>query len=106
MAKQGKGPKWEYSNAKELLYKDLLNGRIPLDPEEMGPQVVYLQRPEFADFKYENFRQNLKSLRAKIIEDQGLAASESTPLAHDRRIYPKNATNHRGEPRWEGSEAE
>jgi hypothetical protein len=23
----------------------------------------------------------------------------------DRRIHPKNALNHRGEPRWEGSEA-
>jgi hypothetical protein len=34
------------------------------------------------------------------------ASSDSAALAHDRHIYPKKTHNHRGEPRWEGSEAE
>jgi hypothetical protein len=44
---------------------------------------------------------------AQIWEDLKIAeALDSAALAHDRRIHPKAANNHRGEPRWEGSDAE
>jgi hypothetical protein len=34
------------------------------------------------------------------------ASSDSAALTHGQRIYPKKTHNHRGEPRWEVSEAE
>ena len=104
--KKEKELEWKNSKAKKLLWKDLMNEDIPLDAHEMSPEDVYLQRPEFSDFPYEQFRDRLNYLRKRIIEDKKLSASDSAALAHDRRIHPKKATNHRGEPRWEGSEAE
>lgn len=97
---------WKDSEAKRLLIKDLTSGNIPLDPKEMEPAQVYLQRPEFASFAYEHFRDRLRDLRAQIRASKHCASSDSAALAHDRRIYPKKTHNHRGEPRWEGSEAE
>ncbi len=40
-----------------------------------------------------------------ITKKKALAASESIALANDRRIHPMKASNHRGEPRWDVSEA-
>lgn len=97
---------WKDSEAKRLLVQDLMSGEIPLDPNEMEPAQVYLQRPEFANFGYERFRDRLRDLRAQIRASKHHASSDSAALAHDRRIYPKKTNNHRGEPRWEGSEAE
>jgi hypothetical protein len=98
---------WKDSEAKRLLIQDLMSGEIPLDPKEMEPAQVYLQRPEFASlFAYERFRDRLRDLRAQIRASNHCARSDSAALAHDRRIYPKKTYNHRGEPRWEGSEAE
>jgi hypothetical protein len=77
-----------------------------LRQKEMKPQDVYLQRPEFAKFKYENFRSNLCNLRKDIIAKKASAVSESASLAKYRRAHPKEALNHRGEPRWDDSEAE
>jgi hypothetical protein len=68
----------------------------------MEPADVYLQR----DFEYENFRNHLRDLRKQIRASKDRAISDSAALAHDRRIFPKKTYNHRGEPRWEGSEAE
>jgi hypothetical protein len=97
-------PNWKDSDAKKLLYQDLISGLIPL--EDMEPRVVYLQRPEFADFEISHFRDRLRDLRRQITDKNNSAASDSAALARDRLIYPKKTHNHRGEPRWEGSEAE
>jgi hypothetical protein len=95
---------WATSKARKLLAEDLTTGLIPLDGTEMGPLVVYEQRPEFVQFPHKNFRTNLLNLRKDITAKKALAVSESAALANDRRIHPKRVLNPRGEPRWEGSE--
>ena len=99
---------WEYSAAKRLLLGDLRSGAIPLDSESMSPQVAYMQRPEYveSDPEYKRWASRLRSLREHVRDRNDRAASDSAALAHDRRIHPKPAFNHRGEPRWEGSDAE
>jgi hypothetical protein len=72
----------------------------------MEPRVVYAQRPEFATFEYTQFRDRLGALRRQIIEKKDRSITDSAALAHDRQIHPDATHNHRGEPRWEGSEAE
>jgi hypothetical protein len=73
----------------------------------MTPRDAYLHRPEFAEFDgYANFPSRLRGARQQIASKNNRASSDSAALAHDRKIYPKAASNHRGEPRWEGSEAE
>ena len=90
-----------------LLLQDLRSGRIPIT-SEMEPWDVYLQRLEFAEFdgNYKNFPGHLRDARKQIICKNSRSALDSAALAHDCEIYPKAAYNHRGEPRWEWSEAE
>jgi hypothetical protein len=104
--KQNEEDPWKNSKAKKLLTQDLISGEIPLDSDDMQPMIVYHQRPEFIDFEYTRFRDRLRELRNQIIEKTARAASDSAAHARDRQIYPKPTHNHRGEPRWEGSEAE
>jgi hypothetical protein len=99
---------WKNSEAKELLRKALINGDISLDGS-MKQQDVYglfSTRPEFANYAdYNAFLGRLHALQ-KQLNDEKNAASDAAALAHDRQIFPKATHNHRGELRWEGSEAE
>jgi len=71
---------------------------IPLDKDEMEPRVVYMQRPEFAKYPYDQFWDSLRDLRTKFWH----CHPETRPWDSST---PKKLTNHRGEPRWEGSKA-
>ena len=106
MPKKNQELTWKNSKAKKLLEEDLISGAIPLDSKDMGPKDVYRQRSEFAVFAYAQFRDRLRDLRWKTKDRNDLATSDSTALAHDQQIYPKAMHNHRGKPRWEGSEME
>jgi len=99
---------WQHCYARELLVRDLLSGAIPIDSESMKPSDAYLQRPEYveSDPEYRLFSSRLRALRKQLTERHDLAAADSAALAHDRQIHPKKTHNYRGEPRWEGSEAE
>jgi hypothetical protein len=97
---------WRDSKAKSLLKKDLVDGTIPLSNAEMDAVDVYLSRVEFTEFRFENFRSNLRALRKKIKEKKRLACEEKAALEHDRILFPKCLVNSKGEPRWEGSNAE
>lgn len=109
MNKQAKkNPNWHTSEAKKLLENDLISGKIPLHNgnDGMEPKDVYLQRPEFAEFSYEYFRDRLRAIRNQISEKKSLASTDSIALSNDQRIHPRSTHNSRGEPRWEGSIAE
>ena len=99
---------WQYSYAKKLLTEDLLSGKIPLDSESMTPQEAYLQRPEYADSdpNYKRFPNRLRALREQLLAKNDRADADREAFLHDRKLHPKPARNHRGELRWEGSEAE
>jgi hypothetical protein len=97
---------WRSSKAKSLLTEDLVNETIPLSNDEMDAYDVYLSRVEFTEFPFNNFRNNLRALRKKIEEKRQLALEEDAALEHDRNLFPKSEFNQRGQPRWEGSDAE
>jgi hypothetical protein len=94
------------SKAKSLLTEDLVNDTIPLSNDEMDAYDVYLSRVEFTEFAFENFRSNLRTLRKKIGEKRLLALEEAEALEHDRNLFPLSEFDQRGQPRWEGSDAE
>jgi hypothetical protein len=101
--------KWQGSQARKLLVDDLVSGLIPLESKGdcgMQPRDVYNMRPEFREFPYEKFRDQLRSLRNQISKKKESALSDCAALAHDETIHPKKLTNHRGELRWEGSVAQ
>jgi hypothetical protein len=100
-------PNWHTSEAKRLLEHDLISGNIPLHSDgSMEPKEVYLQRPEFAEFSYEYFRDRLRVIRKQINEKLSLASFDNKALSSDRIKHPKSTHNSRGEPRWDGSISE
>lgn len=58
--------KWANSNAKQLLYNDIVSGRVPAD---MPGRFVRLSRPEYEHWKPSNFTTNLRTLRKTIRKD-------------------------------------
>ena len=109
--KQKKDDSWENSEGKKLLLNDLRSGAIPLDPKLMKPAVAFQRRPEaFSVPNYEDgkrlFGGRLRSAREQVRERNERSSVEAAALEQDRKIHPKPAVNHRGEPRWEGSAAE
>jgi hypothetical protein len=71
MPPTNKPPDWRNSNAKKLLEEDIKSGRIPLDPDIMDPEDVYLQRPEFSEFEFKRFRDRLHDLQVAMKKKQG-----------------------------------
>jgi hypothetical protein len=101
-------PRWAKSKAKGLLEEDIKSGRVPLDDADMNAAAVYMQRPAFSDFKFEQFEKNLASLRNAHLVKIDCATSDAAALAHDRGPHcrPKQTHNRLGKLRWEGGEAE
>ena len=106
------GDDWATSEGRKLLFADIRSGRIPAT---MSWQAAYQLRPEFvvgtkanptAEKAESLFEGRLKSARGILAEKDQRAVSELALLRADRLIHPVPATNHQGEPRWEGSEAQ
>lgn len=59
-----------------LLYFELKEGNIHLDPNEMGPELVYckyLESPELEGIPFDDmFKERLKSLREHVMKEEPL----------------------------------
>jgi len=93
-------PPWKDGEAKELLRKDIVNGKI----DGKGPKEVYNMRPEYRAYKYDNFVTNLRNLRKSLAELQERADDDAAALAHDEALDLRS--NGKPYPRWQGTEAE
>lgn len=82
--------KWKKSEAKNMLRVDLINGNVPAD---MAPMDVYKMRPEYAEFKYENFRTNLNNLRTAVAENITQMQRDSLYFGHDKAIMRHEMRN-------------
>ena len=101
---------WNSHPARKLLYKELSDGIIPLDVGEMKAHEVYFHYEDALEFEgmpYDDaFIRRLGSLRGQIKRDRKRAEADQHALAIARRNHPVPATNHRGEPHWNGSTAQ
>ena len=109
--KKKKEESWADSEGKKLLLQDLRSGVIPLDPNAMKPATAFRLRPDaFSVPNYAEgmrlFAGRLRAAREQIKEKRERSSLEAAALEEDRKVHPKPTTNHRGEPRWEGSAAE
>ena len=100
---------WSSSRARRELVKLVSSGEIheDLSPEE-ACCICQLEAPDaFRHHPFENrFPERLEAILQEVERDQERAEAEKQAMLKDRQIFPKKPTNHRGEPRWEGSEAE
>ena len=110
--KKKKATDWTSSEGRKLLFADIRSGAIPAS---MDWQTAYARRPEFvvgtkADPTAEKaeslFEDRLKSARSILAAKDARADEELALLRADRLVHPVPTHNHRGEPHWEGSEAQ
>ena len=92
---------WQYSDAKKLLTKDILDKKI----DGLTSKEVFALRPEFQHYKYKNFYTNLRNLRSSLAELQGFADEDAAALAHDTKLNLL-VNNNKPYPRWQGTDAE
>jgi len=91
---------WQFSRAKELLYKDIVDGVVD---DSMPPRVVVAMRPEWEEYS-DGFAGYLRTLRISIRKSQENAAVASRAVKHDRRVMiPVANTKY---PAWRRSEAD
>jgi hypothetical protein len=94
---------WRDSEAKKHLLQDLDIGLIT---DDMDPRVAYNRRPEFQEFEFRTFRDRLRDYQKKKAEKGLRAYSERQEMHDDLRNHVPQTHDHRGIPRWEGSEAQ
>ena len=89
--KKKKAPKgWQYSKAKGLLYKAIIEGRVP---DDMPWEEAYAQHPEEYDKERTKkstgkalFKDHLKALRKHIVDCKRHADEDLTAFKFSRRI--------------------
>ena len=104
---------WQFSKAQQILKLDIKEGLITLDrfdaltnPHATKAEEAYKMRPEFQKYSLDKFEEYLESMRVSIEKSKSRAIRDNNAVMQFREIHPKPPKNHRGEPRWEGSNAE
>ena len=101
--KETAGWRWEYSWAKEILREAIVCNDIT---ENMPYNEIHEFHSEIAKTDRNALPRRVRALRIAVAADAGRAKEEALALEHDRKLFPIKALNHRGEERWEGSQAQ
>jgi hypothetical protein len=107
---------WSVHPARKILKEALLNGDIPTDYNRQGgpnyalkPRMIYDEyktHQAFAGMSGKEFTDKLNRLR-KIVEKRNKrVVDDMHAFEVFRNNFPVQPINHRGEPRWEGSQAQ
>lgn len=99
-------PAWRFSEAKKILLNDIISQEVP---DDMDAWDVYFSREIYWLWPFDNFKTNIKNLRAAVARDIQRARADHAALLHDLKKNPLPETVVTGSgtyPRWNGSEAE
>ncbi|KAG7337556.1 hypothetical protein IV203_020380 [Nitzschia inconspicua] len=101
--------KWKHSRARQLLYQDIMDNKVPLDPKDdlsLSLEDIFSMHAEYAEYDFGLFHGRLKSLRKTI-------CAMNTRSEIDRRAYenyvsshPVSLYSHGGYIQWQGSAAQ
>ena len=106
--------KWQWSDARAILFNDLVNNKVPLywkRGDMTAAQAfdqLYKDEPPFqiSDFgDITKFKTRLSSLRKIVKQKSERAEEDALALAHDQLIFPEPILDIRGYPNWRKSEA-
>jgi len=113
--KEGAEPKvkWKKSIAKQMLYKDIREGRVPLESKDadgkatMNLKDIYEMHPEYAEYHYDKFSSRLSSLRKTIKDCNHRAGLDQEAFDNYKKNHP-NASfySHKGYIQWQNSAAQ
>ena len=99
---------WAKSAAKEIIMYDLQHGILSADDEDPSAETAwkfYQTLKEFEDVPYEQFKARLKDNRAQVRHRLRRSCDEEIALNRDRKLHPRNKSNHRNELVFDMSEA-
>ena len=94
---------WKSSLAKAFLLKLLMDQSKPI--EGMTSREVYESHEVFQQYKFERFRDNLKSLAKAVEVDEEWARIEVKDFLEDAKLEPPKKLTSRGYPFWHKSKA-
>lgn len=103
MSSPPKPPKWRYSDAKDTLRKDIIEGKCT---GKTAAQVYAMHPEEYGPYKFDNFSTNFYNLRAHIQQYQGYAEEDAKLFEVDKKHHVRPPITARGYPQWDESEAE
>jgi hypothetical protein len=104
---------WKKSDAKRLLYKDVMDGLVPLEATNhnngqstMQLREIYIMRPEYSHYLYEKFSSRLSSLRKTIKIASTQAKDDEEAFQNYKQNHEPSEFLHKGYIQWQGSEAQ
>ena len=104
------GIPWQYHPLRAFLLDKLTSNEIPADYHLMGPFDVwnkYCDNELFEGMNYDGvFTRRLLTLRKQFQEGQSRAQDDLNAFNIAKTNHPPPPLNHRGEPQWNGSEAQ
>jgi hypothetical protein len=93
-------PKWQDSDAKQQLVRDILDGKT----DGKMPKQVYEMHAEYKNYKYKNFSPNFNRLKKALKNIQDRADEDEAAFLHDETLNLR--ANNKPYPRWGGTVAE
>ena len=106
------GIPWKNSKAKQLLYKDIMDGRVPLQAKTadgkstMSLSEIYNLRPEFKEYLYTKFSSRLSSLRKTIADNNRRAELDQEAFDNYVEHTEVASFSSKGYIQWQGSDAQ
>jgi hypothetical protein len=95
-----KPPKWQHSDAKKELERDILDGKT----DGKTPKQVYEMRAEYKQYAFKNFSPNFNRLKKTLQGLQDRADEDEAAFLQDEAL--KLRVNNKPYPRWGGTVAE
>jgi hypothetical protein len=93
---------WQHSRAKEILTLLILEETVK---EDSNAAELYNSHDEFQQYKFPNFKRNLKNLIESLKLKEDRALSDAAALAQDTARFLRPALTSRGYPFWDTSDA-
>ena len=99
----------EFHPARKLLYEELANGNIKDSDLPAAVWQKYRHTAAFMTWGMEfnaNFGTRLRSLKLIVSEGKKRAVTDAKHFEAYRQVHPRPATDRRGDPFWDGSQAQ
>lgn len=110
--KRKKNPLWLFSDARQRIMQDMIDGKVPIDEEILDPERLfnefYANLPDFKDFPFNKarYKERIKSLQDIVKRHRAAAKRDAEAFAHDRALNKQQTHNSKGEPLWRDHEAD
>lgn len=104
--------KWKKSQARALLYNDVLEGRVPLDPVDyqgrstMKLEEIFRMHTEYQLYDRKKFSRRLSSIRDVVRDLKNRKEIDEDAFNVYRRNHLPSLTSSKGYPEWQGSNAQ